>query len=88
LTELRADPREIMDGDRNFDNVVGSILADTYELRIREMKQRTKLAPDSEQAVMATELTRLITERNQLLKKAGIQGRAFGRRETSTGENG
>ena len=88
IEELRADPREIIDGDRNFDNAVGSILLDTLQLKILETKRRMKLVSETEQTALLNELAQLTIERNAIAHKAGIEGRYVRRSETSTGEMG
>ncbi|MGH7467260.1 MAG: DNA primase [Longimicrobiales bacterium] len=94
LSELRADPLQIADGDRVFDETVVGIKSGGLRMTLDELDARMSVAGAEEQAVLYREKQRITAEQRQLdVSKSRLgwrdtrQGRK-GRKRPSPGGNG
>jgi DNA primase len=93
LAELRADPLQIVDGDRVFDEAVAGIKSGGLRMTLDELDARMSVASSEEQAELYLEKQRIAEQQRQLVSKSHVnwrdtrQGRK-GRKRPSPGGNG
>ena len=84
LVELRADPLQVVDGDRTFDDAVRGIRSGALRSRLDEIENRMSLASAEEQEPLLREKQSIVSR----LQGLDAPERRLGWRDTRQGRKG